>query len=66
MTYTGLGLVLVRMAKYLNERLATNVIRNEASREVLYSIQFMLQEGVKICVELAKEERERDETYDRN
>jgi hypothetical protein len=53
MTSAQTGLLLIKMADYLKDRLETNVVREESARSVLWSITHMLHEGAKECLSVA-------------
>lgn len=47
------GLVLTRMARYLQNRLETDAIREESARSTIWTIRHMLLEGAEECLEIA-------------
>ena len=58
MTPSETGLVLVRMAGYLQNRLDGDQLCNESERTIIWTIRHMLLEGAEECLKFAVENAE--------
>ena len=58
MTPSETGLVLVRMARYLQNRLDGDQLRDESERTIIWTIRHMLLEGAEECLDIAVDNAE--------